>query len=265
MKSVVICEGNTDLTLIQYFLEKVYEWKYIDKSSYKEYSEDGTIHPLKTKNLNDMKWMKLVNGNFLCILSSGGVSGIPNMLSQILDINNLGAVKQFDKVVVISDRDEANTEGDFIAKLTNEFANYGVLFSPEVLHNCWNVAEYKDLLEKQYTINFLPLIIPFEDTGAIETFLLNALSDACDIDKKVIEQCNLFVDKIDCIDNDGNKKYLKHRREITKAKFNTTFVIMTPAEAFPQRQSLLRSVPWEKYESIQIGFKELSKLSENSR
>lgn len=29
MKSVVICEGNTDLTLIQYFLEKVYNWEFI--------------------------------------------------------------------------------------------------------------------------------------------------------------------------------------------------------------------------------------------
>ena len=29
MKSVVICEENTDLTLIQYFLEKVYNWEFI--------------------------------------------------------------------------------------------------------------------------------------------------------------------------------------------------------------------------------------------
>jgi len=27
MKSIVICEGNTDLALIQYFLEKVYNWE----------------------------------------------------------------------------------------------------------------------------------------------------------------------------------------------------------------------------------------------
>ena len=259
MKSVIICEGNTDLTLIQYFLEKAYNWKYIEKSSYKEYSEDGTIHLLNTKNENDSKWMKF-NEDVLCILSSGGVSGIPNMLSQILDLNNLGSVKKFDKIVVISDRDEANGEGDFISKLTNEFIKYGIKFTSEELHNCWNVAEYSDLKEDSYSINLLPLIIPFEDTGSIETFLLDALSAACEIDKKVIEQCKSFIDAIDCKDNENNFKYLKHRRERTKAKFDTAFVVMTPATAFERRRTLLRSVPWEQYETIQSSFKLLSKL-----
>ncbi len=50
MKSVIICEGNTDLTLIQYFLVKVYNWIYIEKNNYKKYKEDGITHPLRTKN-----------------------------------------------------------------------------------------------------------------------------------------------------------------------------------------------------------------------
>lgn len=44
MKSVIICEGNTDLTLIQYFLEKAHNWEYIERSNYKKYEEDGNIH-----------------------------------------------------------------------------------------------------------------------------------------------------------------------------------------------------------------------------
>ena len=28
MKSIILCEGGTDLTLIQYFMEKVNRWKY---------------------------------------------------------------------------------------------------------------------------------------------------------------------------------------------------------------------------------------------
>lgn len=28
MKSIILCEGGTDLTLIQYFMEKVNGWKY---------------------------------------------------------------------------------------------------------------------------------------------------------------------------------------------------------------------------------------------
>ncbi len=263
MKSVIICEGNTDLTLIQYFLIKVYNWIYIEKNNYKKYKEDGITHPLKTKNQNDIKWLEHNNGSVLCILSSGGVSGIPSMLEQILDLNNIGSVKQFDKIVVISDRDEVNTEVDFIKTLNIKFENYTVKFSSEVLHNCWNVAEYTDLNKNDCNINYLPLIIPFEETGAIETFLLDSISAANEIDKKVIDQCKDFIDNIDCKDNDDTKKYLKHRREQTKAKFNTVFSIMTPAEAFEQRRTLLRSVPWEQYETIQKCFGQLSKLSKD--
>ena len=28
MKSILICEGGTDLTLIQYYLERTEDWKY---------------------------------------------------------------------------------------------------------------------------------------------------------------------------------------------------------------------------------------------
>lgn len=107
------------------------------------------------------------------------------------------------------------------------------------------------------------MIIPFEETGAIETFLLDALcetsekEDELKTDKIVVEQCRTFIDNINC-----NGKYLSHRREKTKAKFETVFVVMTPSDAFNQRQSILRAVPWENYETVQIGFKQLGHLSE---
>ena len=93
MKSVVICEGNTDLTLIQYFLEKVYNWEFIKNDEHKKY---GDI----IQKLNDAqiyKWFKHVNGSFLCILSAGGVSKIPIMLDKILDLNNMGSVNKYEE------------------------------------------------------------------------------------------------------------------------------------------------------------------------
>ena len=129
-------------------------------------------------------------------------------------------------------------------------------------NNTWNNSTYTNDIFDTSRIELLSLIIPFEDTGAIETFLLNALciesekSDPEKVDKEIINQCSHFIDTIDC-----KGKYLKHRREKTKAKFDTAFVVMTPAEAFNQRQTLLRSIPWEQYEIIQTSFKQLGKLS----
>lgn len=258
MKSVIICEGNTDLLLIQYFLEKAYEWDYIDRSDYKSYGE-GLLKAIKPKNDRDMKWLKDKNGNVLCLISSGGVSGIPQMLHRILEVNDLGSIVPFDKIVIISDRDEAETEPEFSIKVTNEFSNFKISFEEPLLHNKWNKTQYINQIKNKYFLECLFLIIPFEDTGAIETFLLDALCASNAEDKVVIEQCRHFIDNIDC-----KGKYLKARREKTKAKFDTTFVVMTPAEAFEQRRTLLRSVPWEKYELVQNSFKELSKLSDSN-
>lgn len=259
MKSVIICEGNTDLTLLQYFLEKVYSWVYIKDS------EHGSYDKKVINKINDAqrtKWFKHDNGSILCILSAGGVSKIPNMLDKILELNKLGAVSKFDKIAVICDRDEIGTEQEFITLLSDKFTCYTVMFQNNVEHNKWNQATYKDEYQDISTLNFLTLVVPFEETGAIETFLLDALCEASEkmdelrTDKIVIDQCKRFIDDINC-----NGKYLKHRREKTKAKFETVFIVMTPADAFNQRQSLLRSVAWEKYESIQNSFKQLSELA----
>lgn len=45
---------NTDLTLIQYFLEKVYNWEFIKNSEHKNYG--GIIH--KLNNVENVKWFK---------------------------------------------------------------------------------------------------------------------------------------------------------------------------------------------------------------
>jgi len=259
MKSVIICEGNTDLLLIQYFLEKVYSWEYIEEKKRKEY-DPGIINKIKAGG--NVKWLKHPDGNILCILPAGGVTRIPEMLTKILDLNKLGTVKQFDRIAIITDRDEANTQQDFIVTLERKFTEFAVSFSSDIAHNEWNSASYINDIQDKGNIECLLLIILFEDTGAIETFLLDALSkkseidDALQIDKCVIEQCRQFVNTIDCKD-----KYLRRRREQTKAKFDTVFAVMSPMDAFSERRTLLRSIPWEQYESIQNGFRKLSKLS----
>lgn len=260
MKNVIICEGSTDLTLIQYFLEKVHNWEYIDKKEHREF-EDGIIN--KINNCNYLKWFKHENGNIMAIIAAGGVSKIKNVLESVLDLNKLGTIKAFDKIIIISDRDEIKTEQDFIDEMGEAFSRFGVNFNEEIINNHWNTTTYMNDIQDERCIEFLPLIIPFEDTGSIEIFLLNALckeseeNDPLKVDKHVIEQCVNFIDNIDC-----KGKYLRRRRHITKAKFDTVFVVMTPAEAFSQRQTLLRNIPWEDYKEIQVGFKKLDKLLE---
>lgn len=260
MKSAIICEGTTDLTLIQYFLEKVYNWEFIKNSDCKKTDTKIINNFAEAQN---SKWFKHTNGSLLCIISAGGVSKIPNMLEKVLELNKLGSIDKYKRIVIISDRDEVNLEQEIFKLIDAKFIEGNISLGKTSENNVWNKMTYIDDLQEDGVLCFLPLIIPFEDAGAIETFLLNALCEASEkddplkIDKHVIGECITFIDSLDC-----NDKYLRHRREKTKAKFDTSFAVMTPAEAFSQRQTLLRSVPWEQYETIQNGFKQLSKLLE---
>ncbi len=102
-------------------------------------------------------------------------------------------------------------------------------------------------------------MIPFEDTGAMETFLLDAIGKADPYDAKIISDCNQFVDNVD-----KKKKYLNKRRYITKAKFDVYFSVRTAAEQFVERQNILKNIPWEDYTSIQKSFEKLGTLAENN-
>ena len=104
-------------------------------------------------------------------------------------------------------------------------------------------------------INFKLFVIPFEENGALETFLLNAISQNDEYDKEIINKGNIFVDEID-----SEKRYLNRRRYITKAKFDVYFSVRTSAEQFTERQNILRNINWEKYEEIQESFKKLKEL-----
>lgn len=242
MKSVILCEGGTDLTLLQYYLEKVHDWKY-----------DKTESELNIFRIR--KWFKKNNGNKLLIGACGGVKNIPAKFDDILDYNSISDDEGFDKIIIVTDRDEHTTVSEFDTCIKEKLMNREISIDGDIENNMWKQIRYTDELGQQKVIEMILLVIPFEEKGALETFLLNALSYADDTEEKVINQCNAFIDNID---TDG--KYLTSRRHITKAKFDVYFSIRTPLEQFTERRTILRGVNWEEYTEIQIQFRELEKL-----
>lgn len=66
--------------------------------------------------------------------------------------------------------------------------------------------------------------------GAMETFLLNAISEHDLYDADIIKKGNSFVEEVD-----PERRYLTKRRYITKAKFDVYFSVRTAAEQFAER------------------------------
>lgn len=243
MKNIIICEGGTDLALIQYFMEKANQWMYANN----------------TKEISDFKDVK----NFtkgekkLTIAATGGCSKICKCFESVIEKNKYSALEEekFDNVIIISDRDEINTLNSFDTKIRKILSDYAIEYDGNINNDEWIQCLCLNGRNIKIQFKLLLLIIPFEETGAIETFLLNSIAGKDIYDKKIIEESTLFAENVDT-----EERYLKKRRHKTKAKFDIYFSIRTPLEQFSERRNILKNIDWEKYEDIQIGFKKLNSL-----
>ena len=194
MKSIILCEGGTDLTLIQYFMEKANNWRY-----------DKQVKLFKLKQAKQLK----NNENTLVIGATGGCSEIPKYFSDVLESNRYSSTPEetYTNIVIITDRDEVESFGEIKDKILEKLNLNGIEIEKDIENNSWIKCNCLD--GKMDLINFkiLLLVIPFEENGALETFLLNAISKNDDYDKEIINKGNRFVDEID-----SEKRYLNRRR-----------------------------------------------------
>lgn len=246
MNNVILCEGSTDYFLLQYYMREAHEW-----------NDDKTIQAgiLKMPGQKSRNLRK--NTNILTIMAVGGCSKLGSGLEAVLNKNFLAQPNlsdAFSKIVIITDRDEVGTEEAFIQKLQQVLNRYNVNYSA-LSNNSWTDCSMLNQMGVAINFSILLLVIPFEENGAIETFLLNAIGNKDTYDKTIINKCNQFVEQID-----PDKKYLTSRRYITKAKFDTYFSIRTPVEQYTERQNILKNVKWEEYNDIQTAFKKLGDL-----
>lgn len=103
MKSVIICEGITDFTLLQYYMQKVNGW-----SDYR-----------KTPGSIGEKRRDLQKGdNVLTIIASGGCTKIPDVFGSIIRLNNnfSSEDERYQKIVILTDNDDELSEENLIKK-----------------------------------------------------------------------------------------------------------------------------------------------------
>lgn len=246
MNNIILCEGSTDYFLLQYYMREAYEW--VDDKSI----QDRILKMPRQKSRNLIK-----DSNILTIMAVGGCSKFGEALKAVLDKNFLSQpslVDAYKKIAIVTDRDEVGTEQSFIEKLQKILAEYNVEHS-SMSNNCWVECTMSNQMGVTVKFSILLLVIPFDENGAIETFLLNAIGNNDPYDKTIINKCNQFIEQVDC-----ERRYLTSRRYITKAKFDTYFSVRTPVEQYSERQNILKNVRWEEYNDIQTSFQKLGDL-----
>lgn len=247
MNHIILCEGSTDYVLLQYYMREAYHW--IDD----EVIQSNILKINKQRSRNLRK-----GADVLTLMSVGGCSRFSEGLKLVLEKNYFtepDLSSAYSNIVIITDRDEVGTQKTFINTITKILGEKGVTLTDKIDNNTWIHCKMKSQIGVEETFHLLLMIIPFDETGAMETFLLNAIGDNDPYDKTIIQSCNDFVEQ-----NDPARRYLTSRRNMIKAKFDTYFSIRTPATQFQERQNILKNIPWEEYTAIQDAFQKLGEL-----
>lgn len=95
--------------------------------------------------------------------------------------------------------------------------------SLDLITNDWKAVTFIDSISQSFKVNFLFLVIPPDNYGALETFILNAIADKNEYDKVIIEKGNHFIQTID-----PKQKYISKRRDFEKSKYNVYLSIRMP-------------------------------------
>lgn len=248
MKSIILCEGGTDLTLIQYFMEKVNGWRY---------ELNRTRHNSSKLSCFKQRKIFIKEDKILEIGATGGCSEIPKCFSKILNSQRIGSnsEERYENIVIITDNDEIDTFDNMKTTLEKLFNEHSITIENNIVNDSWINCTCENGAQDIINFRVLLLIIPFDEEGALETFLLKAIASNDEYDNEIIEKGNDFVETVD-----PQKIYLSKRRYVTKAKLDVYFSIRTPVDQFTERQNILKSINWEDYEYIRNSFKKLREL-----
>lgn len=264
MKSIIICEGETDGIILSYYLNKMYGWESVKTENGKAFLKKNDNAKKETKISFDFHTAsQKVNWYFredslLAICETGGNSQIISAMDEIWSLyDNLGYTFP-DKIVFMTDRDDENIEKNIISDMEKQFNLNSVSLCGKLENNNWCRAEYEKYGETK-RIDILPLVIPFEKCGAMETFLLDSLAEKNDGEKEIVAACRAFVQSVENVGYVKNK-YLTRRGLIPKSEFSSYFAIASPARTFAKGDEILKSVPWEKYNNVQKAFALFEKL-----
>ena len=241
----ILCEGVTDQILISYYLIHQSGWTYFKLNHNKK--------NINIAHINDsaIEWYSR-GDNYLGIWPVGG-NNFSKQLETIIARCSLGN-NSIKKLVVITDHDNEEAETKRPESLNAVVSGcLGKKIYP-FSSGEWKKSSIIDDFTIKSDLETLYLLVPTSGNGALETFVLEAISENNTYAKEVIEQVRLFIKYF------HSDKYLTHQREKIKAELSVSISIFSPDKAFHTMDEYLKSIHWEDYKEFNIQFQELEKI-----
>lgn len=242
MFKLILCEGETDAILISYYLENTLNFRFI--------KENPVSAPSLNKISRIMNWYKNENEIYLAICPIGG----SNFIGTVKEVDRYNKMTSgqtaFNGIILIMDNDDDTVE-DNIKMIGNMLD-----CQKELQAGIWNKFQYVNIYNDNCLCDIACILQPNDEYGALETFVLNVISeDDTDI-ADAVKQVKEFVD------NFKSQKYLRHRREKVKANLAISLDVMYPSKNFTPIDQFLKQQNWKQYQIFQEQFKLLAKLVE---
>lgn len=234
MRSVILCEGSDDLWFLAYYLHKTNGWNTKNGEKYWKSPKLPT-----DIGKQEVQYMQLPGSDsLLAIKTVDGQDNFRSSVRDILELNKKAPIDPIHNLIIFRDCDERDTR-----TLLDEMEEW--VEDTVTLQNN-QVCNYPVDDEYDLTLHILPLIIPFDEPGAIETLLLKAVSDHSGDGRYVAEHAKEFV--LDA--KEHTSEYLTSQRFVTKAKYAAAMAIIDPTHSRDEFNKLVMSTPWEESASI---------------
>lgn len=118
--------------------------------------------------------------------------------------------------------------------------------------NIWTENNYRDSFNTDQWIESLLVAIPTEHQGALETILLDSISED-PYDAVIVKKAGAFVKELRA----EASRYLVNPRAELKAHLGVTWAIQYPEKVFKLINQQIQSVHWEKSEILHRCFEQL--------
>jgi hypothetical protein len=190
----------------------------------------------------------------LVIWGVGGKNGFKRVLKDIYNADIHHPEERIENIVIVTDRDQDDVM-EKINDIEKELNNLGWQIKLE--NNRRNKATYQ-IEDENYDVYICPIVIPFNENGALETVLMNAISHDAPENAYVVGQAKQYVSTV--YESGKAKKYLRHARQRVKAEFSSVMSVINPGRSTAKFNKLLKCYDWEKSEIIKEHFKLLKEI-----
>ena len=244
MKSLILCEGETDAILLSYYLPRTCGWNFVKKSPPGVNLKADRVHG------ESANWYRR-GGDDLLICAVGSKDRVRCFFDEKIAPplkSSSGTV--FSKIALMVDHDD-EAEVEIVRRIQKELP----IVAQNAEQNAWVTHEYENGYHETQQLDFLLLIIPKDREGALETLLLDAISED-PYDKNIVDRSKVFVDGI----APEAGRYLGKRRLVLKAYLGVTWAVQSPQKVFQFIDAQLRDTPWEQSEILRETFEKLLEI-----